>query len=255
MKNKSDISVLILAGQREGVSDPLCELKSIDKKAILPILGKPMIDYPLDALEAFGLDGPYHISGFDADYDARLVQAPSAAGPAESAAAALGSGMKYPVLVLTCDHALLSPEILEAFLEGAQDSGADFCAGLADETVIQPAYPHVKRTYLRFSDRAVSGCNLFYVANEKGVKAVQFWKRAQSFRKRPVRLALSIGFTTPIMYLAGMLSLSGAFRYASRKIGIVAKPVIIPIAEAAIDVDKPSDLELVETILSNRRNP
>lgn len=250
MKKISDISVLILAGQREGVTDPLCEMRATDRKAIIPILGKPMLDYAVEALEAFGLKTPYHISGFDADYDDRLVQAPCAPGPAESAAAALSSGMNFPVLMTTCDHALLTPEMLEAFISGAQASGADFCAGLAEKTVIQPAYPDVKRTYLKFSDRSVSGCNLFYIANEKGIKAIEFWKRAQSFRKSPVRLAFSVGFLAPLMYLAGVLSLGGAFRYGSRKIGINAKPVLIPIAEAAIDVDKPSDLELVEKILS-----
>jgi len=57
---------------------------------------------------------------------------------------------------------------------------------------------------------------------------------------------------TPFLYLFGRLSLSGAFEYGSRKIGITAKPILIPIAEAAIDVDKPSDLELVERILAAR---
>lgn len=252
MKKISDISVLILAGQREGVSDPLCEMRSTDRKAIIPILGKPMLDYAVDALEKFGLKPPFHISGFDASHDTRLVQAPCAPGPAESAAAALASGMSFPVLMTTCDHALLTPEMLDSFVNSAQKTGADFCAGLAEKSVIQPAYPNVKRTYLKFSDRSVSGCNLFYIANEKGIKAIEFWKRAQSYRKRPIRLAFSVGFMAPFMYLLGLLSLDGAFRYGSRKIGINAKPVLIPIAEAAIDVDKPSDLELVEKILSRK---
>jgi len=252
MKNKSNISLLILAGQREGVPDPLCEMLDTDHKAIIPIRGRPMLDYVLEALEKFGLKTPFYISGFDAAYDKRLVQAPSAPGPAESAAVALTSGMTFPVLMTTCDHPLLTPAMLESFIQGAQETGADFCAGLAEKTVIQPAYPDVKRTYLNFSDRSVSGCNLFYIANEKGIQAIEFWKRAQSFRKQPVRLAFSVGFLAPILYLAGLLSLDGAFRYGSRKTGINAKPVLIPIAEAAIDVDKPSDLELVEEILARK---
>jgi len=252
MKKTSEISVLILAGQRAGVVDPLCALTSKDRKAIIPILDRPMLDYPLEALETYGLKQPFHISGFGAEYDTRLVQSPSAPGPAESAATALESGITYPVLVTTCDHALLTPEILEAFVSQAQKTGADFCAGFAEESVIQPAYPHVKRTYLRFKDTAVSGCNLFYLANENGLKAIKFWQRAQSFRKRPVRLAMSIGLMAPILYLTGRLTLDGAFQYASKKLGINAKPVLIPIAEAAIDVDKPSDLELVEEIISGQ---
>lgn len=257
MKNSSkfsDISVLILAGQREGVVDPLCAMTGADRKAIIPILGRPMIDYPLDALETAGLKQPFHVSGFDANYDGRLVQAPSAPGPAGSAAAAIEDGMKYPILVTTCDHALLTPEMLESFLMQAQKNGADFCVGLAEKSVIQPAYPETKRTYLNFNDTSVSGCNLFYLANEKGLEAIRFWKRAQNFRKQPVRLAASIGLTAPILYLTGRLTLNGAFEYGSRKIGITARPVLIPIPEAAIDVDKPADLELVETIMSAQQS-
>jgi len=121
---------------------------------------------------------------------------------------------------------------------------------LAEKTIIQPAYPDVKRTYLKFQDRSVSGCNLFYLKNKNGLKAIQFWKRAQDFRKRPLRLAASVGIMAPLLYLSGRLTLDGAFSYASKKIGITAKPILIPIAEAAIDVDKPSDLELVEQILA-----
>lgn len=253
MKKISDISVLILAGQREGVEDPLCVLRSTERKALIPILDKPMIDYPIEALESFGLKPPYYVSGFDAGYDKRLAQSPSAGGPAESAALALESGLECPVLLTTADHALLSPEMLRVFIDGAQKSGADFCAGFAEESIIQPAYPNVKRTYLRFKDTAVSGCNLFYLANSDGLKAIQFWRRAQNFRKKPVRLAASIGFAAPLMYLTGRLTLAGAFEYASKRLGINAQPVLIPVAEAAIDVDKPSDLELVEEILAKQK--
>ncbi len=252
MKNQSDISVLILAGQRTGVEDPLCVLRSTERKAVIPILGKPMITYPLDALETYGFRRPFHVSGLPACHDKRLIEAPAGDGPADSATLALESGLSFPVLVTTADHALLTPEMIGAFLERAVETGADVCAGFAEEGVIQPAYPHVKRTYLRFKDKAVSGCNLFYVANSKGIEAFRYWRRAQSYRKRPLRLAASIGITAPILYLFGRLTFLGAFQYLSNKIGINAKPVLIPIAEAAIDVDKPSDLELVEKILSKR---
>lgn len=246
------VSVLILAGQREGVVDPLCAEAGVERKAIIPINGKPMIDYVLEALEAGGMTAPYHVSGFNAGYDARLTQSPSAPGPAGSALAALEDGMNTPVLITTCDHPLLTPAMVKSFIEGAQDSGSDFCVGLADKEIIQPAYPHVKRTYLKFKDRSVSGCNLFYIANPKGLEAIRFWRKAQHYRKRPVRLAASVGWGVLLRYVSGRLTLRGAFDYAARRLGITASPVLLPFAEAAIDVDKPSDKTLVESILKDR---
>ena len=253
MKKNSDISVLILAGQREGCEDPLCTLRNTERKALIPILGQPMIDYPLKALRASGFKEPYCISGLGVEHGEGLVHSASGSGPADSATVALESGVDFPVLVTTADHALLTPEIIAEFLTRAQNTGADVCVGLAEEAVIQPAYPHVKRTYLRFKDTAVSGCNLFYVANEKGLEAFRYWRRAQDYRKRPLRLAASIGLVAPILYLTGRLTAAGAFKYLSKRIGINAQYVLIPIAEAAIDVDKPSDLELVETILLGKQ--
>lgn len=246
------ISVLILAGQREGVIDPLCAETGVERKAIIPINGQPMIGYVLNALDAGGINRPFHVSGFDASYDKRLTQSPSGTGPADSSDVALRTGIKLPCLITTADHPLLTPQMLESFLSQARKSRADFCVGFADKTIIQPAYPDVKRTYLKFSDRSVSGCNLFYINNAKGLSAIKFWKDAQHLRKQPLKLARSLGWGVLFNYLLGRLSLKGAFEYASKRLNITAKPILIPIAEAAIDVDKPSDKVLVEAILSGQ---
>jgi molybdopterin-guanine dinucleotide biosynthesis protein A len=243
------VSVLILAGQREGVIDPLCADAGVERKAIIPINGKPMIDYVLDALSAASLNTPFHVSGFDAAYDERLSQSPSAPGPAGSAHAALTEGIEFPCLVTTCDHPLLTREMLDIFISKSEKNGADFCVGFAEKSVIQPVYPDVKRTYWNFSDTPVSGCNLFYIANDKGLAVIEFWKQAQHLRKQPIKLARTIAWGLLLKYLLGRLSLTEAFGYVSARLNITAAPVLIPIAEAAIDVDKPSDKLLVERIL------
>jgi len=38
----------------------------------------------------------------------------------------------------------------------------------------------------------------------------------------------------------------------SRRLGLMARPVFLPMAEASVDVDKPEDLELAERILKER---
>ena len=248
-----NVSVLILAGQRAGVIDPLCAATGEGRKALIPILGRPMLSYVLEALEAAGLPAPYHISGCSADVDARLKDAPSAPGPAGSALAALQSGITFPVLMTTADHPLLTPAMITEFIEQSKTSGADFCIGLAQESIIRPAYPDMKRTYLRFSDAAVSGCNLFYIANIHGLKAIEFWQEAQHFRKQPLKLARKLSLSLFWRYWRGKLSLDAALDHASKTLGIKAAAVMMSVPEAAIDVDKPADRDLVEAILSQRK--
>lgn len=247
------VSVVILAGQRAGVVDPLCAQTGEPRKALIPILGRPMLHYVLDALEGAGLAPPFRISGCEEVVDKRTVQAPSAPGPAGSALAALQDDIEFPVLLTTADHPLLTPDMVKEFITKSQATGADFCLGLATEAVIQPAYPDVKRTYLRFADKAVSGCNLFYIANQQGCAAIEFWKDAQHFRKQPLKLARKISLPLFWRYWRGTLTLTEALDYASKTLGMSAAPVLMSQAEAAIDVDKPSDLLLAEQILSKQK--
>jgi hypothetical protein len=52
--------------------------------------------------------------------------------------------------------------------------------------------------------------------------------------------------------LTRTISLDAAIDKIGRRVGFTAKAVRLPFAEAAIDVDKPSDLELAENILRER---
>lgn len=239
---------MILSGQRPG-PDPLCESEGVDWKADILIEGRSMLEHVAGALEAAGVEG-ITLSGYGGSASDRPNVA-GGTGPADSALLACEGGA-FPVLLTTCDHPLLTPEMVGDFVAGAQASEADFCVGLATEMVIQAAYPTTSRTYLRFSDYAVSGCNLFYVANADGLEAFRFWRTAQALRKQPLKLARKVGLRLGAKFAAGRLGLFEAFDAAGAKLGITAAPVLLSHAEAAIDVDKPSDLDLVRQIMAKR---
>ena len=78
------------------------------------------------------------------------------------------------------------------------------------------------------------------------------WQYLEQSRKKPWRLVAAFGWPALIRYALGLLSLDGAFRIVSTRLGLVAKPILLPFAEAAIDVDKPSDLALAGEILKLR---
>ena len=71
-------------------------------------------------------------------------------------------------------------------------------------------------------------------------------------RKKPWRLVAAFGIAPLIGFLTGSLTLDKAFAIISRRLGLIASPVIMPFAEAAIDVDKPADKDLAESILAAR---
>lgn len=243
------IRAIILAGQRPGL-DALCEHAGVTYKADIPVGGIPMVERVAGALRRANMSEPIVLSGYPF-YRPGFELVGGGKLPAESALIAVTGG-PYPTLLTTCDHALLTSEMVETFVRMSQESGADFTVGLATETVIQSAYPKTKRTYMRFADQAVSGCNLSYYANERAVEAIRFWQAAAEFRKDPLKLAKIVGLGVGIKYASGNLDLNEAFEAASKRLQIKAVPILLPFAEAAIDVDKPSDLTLVEEIIAAR---
>jgi len=98
-------AVLILAGQREGVTDPLCEAADVSHKAEIPIAGVPMLERVIFAITQSGLSDNLYISGYSGS---KLKQVSNGKGPADSVALGLAEIDQYPCLITTCDHALLS---------------------------------------------------------------------------------------------------------------------------------------------------
>lgn len=257
------MNALILAGSR-GPDDPMAKAAGVSHKALLPVAGIPMLLRVADALRATaGITRIYvciedasiifQVPGLEALHRARVLEAiPAADSPAASVAAALRRiDLSRPLLVTTADHPLLTPAILRRFVETAPTE-CDLAVALAPAEMVATAYPGAIRTFYRLGKRRFSGCNLFLARSPKAVRVAEFWRRMEIHRKRPLRLIWEIGPLALVRVLLGLMNAEQAFAYLSRKAGAVIRPVELPFAEAAIDVDKPGDLELAERILAGR---
>ena len=151
----------------------------------------------------------------------------------------------------TADHPLLTTAMVEHFIRAAPDD-SDLVIGLAESKVILDRYPDAIRTFFRFKGQGYSGCNLFLMSMAKARLAVDFWRNMERHRKRPWRLVGAVGLFTLLRFAIGQLSLEDALRHLSGRVGADIGMVDMPFAEAAIDVDKPGDLDLAETILRAR---
>jgi GTP:adenosylcobinamide-phosphate guanylyltransferase len=257
------VSALVLAGSRRGEQDPVARYRQVSWKCLATVGGIPMLTRVVQALTACPRIGTILVSLDDAAQldllpelaalraAGRICTLTSAATLSGSVADAFAQA-GAPLLVTTADHALLSPAMLEHFLAAADAAGADVAAGLASEAIIGAEYPATKRTYLRFRGGAYSGANLFALRTPSAADAIAFWARIERDRKRPWRLARAFGPSLLLAYLLRVCTLDQAMALVSRRLSLQAVAVQIPIAEAAIDVDKPADLDLVEEIVARR---
>lgn len=247
---------LIMAAGR-GPTDPMALAFGVAHKCLVPIGGAFMLARVADALNrspnighiSISIDDPAPVAKALGPGAAVEILASGSTAPGSVLAALESDATHWPVLVTTADHALLTPEIVACFLEQAAASEADLAVGLASRQTITAELPTTQRTYLKFSDVEVSGCNLFAINTAQGLNFVRFWQQADRNRKKPWKLIGAFGFGALTQWLSGRLSLQGAFELASEKLEAKAVPILLPFATAAVDVDKPEDKELVEELL------
>ncbi len=187
-------TALVLAGTRPG-GDPLAEYAGVSHKALIEVGGVPMLLRVLRALAAspavarivVAIDRAEVLAAFP-DVGKEVAVMPAASGPSASVAAALARE-GTPLLVTTADHALLESAWVDEFVAAAaRERQADACVGLARSEAVLAAAPGTQRTWLRFSDGAYSGCNLFLLRTPACLGIVQLWQQLEADRKRPLSL-------------------------------------------------------------------
>ncbi len=201
----NEFNALVLAGRRIA-ADPLLEAQGGTHRALLDVMGVPMLVRVVRAMQATKSINRIAVSiddraAFDSVPELRELAArqeityhSSLDSPSRSVRDALQSHLfGERVLVSTADHALLTPEMVDYFVQHAEQSDADVAVGAVTEAVIRAAYPTTTRTYMRFRDGGYSGANLFAFRTERAIRAAEFWVNAERFRKHPWRMASVFG--------------------------------------------------------------
>lgn len=260
---KGDWTAILLAGQRPG-TDPLAAHFGQRWKALVPVAGEAMLSRVAATLLASPAIGRVVILAqepaalFTGDCawlaaEPRISTQISTGAIATSVAAiAGGAAAPWPVLVTTADHPLLRVEMVEAMIAGI--GTADVAVGVVGRRTLLAAYPGNRRTWLRFAGEAWTGANLFALRTDRASKALLAWSAVERDRKKAIKLVWHFGPLLALRAITRTITLASAMRGAARRLGFDARPIALPFAEAGIDVDKPSDHALAETILRSHAN-
>lgn len=253
------LAIGVLAGERAGPSE-IAEAEQVPLKVLVDIDGRPMLRRVLEvAAEGAGASevlvcGPEASlrsasPWFEASTEAgALAWVRSAPSPSLSARALVEAGLARgadAVVITTGDHPLLTPATLAAFIDSALAVDADAVAGLAHYDAVRAAFPHSRRTALRFADGHRCGCNLFLFRGSRATRVLDFWQQVEAFRKQPQRILGMLGPGMVVRYLAGRLTVDDALSRLSKVAG--ARVAVAPVADpdAAVDVDNLEDLATV----------
>ncbi|QZN98584.1 nucleotidyltransferase family protein [Chenggangzhangella methanolivorans] len=143
------LTVLLLAGQREGRVDPLAEATGVTLKAMVPVAGCPMLLHALTTLAKTPTVGRIVVSinagsGIESlpevaalIRDGRLDIRDARPNLVDSVFFAL-EGQEFPVLITTADNVLLTPATVREIDGAARARGADVAVALAGARTCSP---------------------------------------------------------------------------------------------------------------------
>lgn len=252
------MDAIILAGAEN--TGKLREVSTAAAEATIPVAGRPMVWHVVSALRKSRYVGRIIVVGPDevarVDYGiepGRVVHLPSGETMIDNLLKAVDYAREQPhVLVVTSDVPLLTPEAVDDFIERCKPFEADIYYPVVSKETNEALYPGVQRTYVRLREGTFTGGNLALVAPEALRRGRTVIQQAFLMRKKPIKLARLLGFRFILKFVFNRLGLHEIEERAATVLGCTGRAVISPYPEVGIDVDKPSDLELVERVLAGK---
>ena len=250
-------TALILAGQRPGI-DPLAAHFGVEYKALVHVAGEPMLTHVVRTLNnVLAINQTIVLAQKTGVFAAAIAAGGNAATAATQSAISTSilaivsqPGFHWPVLITTADHPLLTREMVDEFLSATP--GCDVAVAMVERGTMMAQFPDAKRTWLKFSDGAWSGANLFALNSPKAMAALELWAAAERDRKKPWRLFMHFGLGLAFRAITRTIGLGDALGRAGSRFGLSVRLVPMRDAVAAIDVDKVFDHTQAEQILAQR---
>jgi GTP:adenosylcobinamide-phosphate guanylyltransferase len=255
----SGITAVLLAGSRPG-SDPLAAAFGTDLKALVPVGGKPMVRWPVEALLASNRFSEIRV----------LAQEPERIGEAlpanpklriEKSAASIAAtleqlcfdnSIQWPLFVTTADHVLLDAGMIDEFCDLGEV--ADIAIAVVERDNLMKRLPKSQRTWVHFRSGAYSGANMILLSGKRVLPALELWRSVEQDRKKGWALLLAFGPLNLLGALLRLRTIHQTLDSIGRRIGATVEAVDLSDPLAAVDVDKLSDHDLVEELLKERGN-
>lgn len=249
---------IIIAGG--SIRDPeFREAVGTDCRALIDLLGKPMVQWVAEALKSSQKIGRVVVLGRSALKDttvAGVVDQVVEEGADEVDNIFRGlealPGIQR-LLVASGDLPLLTAEALDDFLNNAPPEG-EVVFPICEREVVLRDFPNRKWVFVRTPEGRFTGAALFS-ANPEALRQRREWlERVFESRRSVWKLINLWGLGFALKALTHHLSIAEAEERISEVLGLKGRAYQTPFTELVMDVDKPSDVVLCEERLRSRQD-
>ena len=256
------MDAIITAGGIPRPEDPLYSYSQGNSKALIDVAGKPMIQWVLDALGSAKRVSNVIIVGLSpksgvtckkplyfVSNQGRML-ANIVAGV--NKALEINKRSKY-VLVVSSDIPAVKAHMVDWLVDTCMETKDDLYYGVCPRDVMEARFPDSKRTYTHLKDMDVCGADMNITHVRMATEHLDMWESLIGSRKSPLRSASLIGFGTLFALFTRRLTLEDAVQRVCERIGVKGRAIVWPHAEPCMDVDKPSQLELLRADLTQQQ--
>lgn len=253
------MNVIVTAGGEIQPKHPLYAVSHGGLKAMMDVVGKPMVQWVLDALGKSDNVDRVVVVGLppetSLDCARPLTLLPDEgdmfsnvrAGAREMMQSAPGESH---VLLASADIPTLRSEIVDWLICQCQDQEQDIYYTVIERGTMDRQFPGARRSYTRLKDLELCGGDLHCFRLAAAMEDGPAWKRLHAARKGPLRQASLLGYDTLFFLMLRQLNLKAAEESISKRLGLQGRAVLSPYAEIGMDVDKPAELDIVSDYLS-----
>jgi GTP:adenosylcobinamide-phosphate guanylyltransferase len=256
------MDAIVIAGGIPRPEDPLYSYSHGDSKALIDVAGKPMIQWVLDALGGAKRVDNVILVGLSAKNELTCKkpiyyvsnQGRMLANIVAGVNKALEINKKNQyVLVVSSDIPTIRPEMVDWLVDTCMETKDDLYYGVCPKDVMEARFPGSKRTYTHLKDMDVCGSDINITHVRMATEHLDMWESLIGTRKSPLKQASIIGLGTLLALFTRLLTLEDAVTRVCDRIGIKGRAIVWPYAEPCMDVDKPSQLELLRTDLEKQQ--
>ena len=230
-------------------------------KAMLDILGKPMVQWVLDALsgaklvERVVLIGLTEENGVTCEKPITFI--PNRISMIENILGGIHKVLEINpsatrVLMVSSDIPSITPEIVDWEVQNSLQTDVDLCYNVVTRQKIEARYPGSRRTFTRLKGLEVCGGDMHVIHTSVATANPAIWEKLIASRKNPVKQAAILGFGTLLLMLLRLITLEEAVKRVTSRLDMTGQAILCPYAEIAMDVDKPNQLELMRADLARR---
>ena len=248
------MDAILLAGGSIHEDDPLFEVAGGIKKALIPVAGKPMVQWVLDAVCLAERIEQVVVVGLEEELSLPVSKPVRYLSDGGSMLANVKAGLEFvrmsrpsqkQVVLASSDIPAITPEIVDWRVRDAQERDADLDYAVVARPTMESRFPDSRRSFIKLRDVEVCGGDL-NVLHVGLVEHEQLWERIIAARKNAFRQASLLGWDLLLLVLTRRIGLARAEHLVSKRMGLDGCVTISPYAELAMDVDKPGQLAILE---------